>query len=224
VWEGEYLPFGEPLTVTGSVTNNLRFPGQYFDSETELHYNYYRDYKPVIGRYVEADPILQQLRFSKRGGNRCSTFHTPSFIIVHPYIYVTNNPVKMIDPKGLKECATFGNIAAPNSCTIVCDGAGSIMVQTNCYGNKNKCYKKCAERHENVHKNDCLKYSSNVCEGKARGMQVWMSKDISDSECRAYKATVRCLKSSKKTKKCCNTIKDEDINFFREQVKKYCRE
>ncbi len=39
------------------VTNNLRFPGQYFDIETGLNYNYYRDYNPVIGRYIEADPI-----------------------------------------------------------------------------------------------------------------------------------------------------------------------
>ena len=32
-------------------------PGQYFDSESNLHYNYYRDYDPSIGRYVESDPI-----------------------------------------------------------------------------------------------------------------------------------------------------------------------
>jgi RHS repeat-associated protein len=36
---------------------NLRFPGQLFDGETGLHYNYFRDYDPSIGRYVESDPI-----------------------------------------------------------------------------------------------------------------------------------------------------------------------
>ena len=36
---------------------NLRFPGQYLDTETGLHYNYFRDYEPVVGRYVESDPI-----------------------------------------------------------------------------------------------------------------------------------------------------------------------
>ncbi len=33
VWQGKYLPFGEALSITGTVTNNLRFPGQYHDAE-----------------------------------------------------------------------------------------------------------------------------------------------------------------------------------------------
>jgi RHS repeat-associated protein len=32
-------------------------PGQYFDKETNTHYNYFRDYDPSIGRYVESDLI-----------------------------------------------------------------------------------------------------------------------------------------------------------------------
>jgi RHS repeat-associated protein len=32
-------------------------PGQYFDKETNLHYNYFRDYDPSIGRYIQSDPI-----------------------------------------------------------------------------------------------------------------------------------------------------------------------
>jgi RHS repeat-associated protein len=33
------------------------FPGQYFDQETGLHQNYFRDYDPKMGRYIEPDPI-----------------------------------------------------------------------------------------------------------------------------------------------------------------------
>jgi RHS repeat-associated protein len=57
VWSAEYKPFSETISITGTITNNLRFPGRYFDAETGLNYNYYREYNPIIGRYVEADPI-----------------------------------------------------------------------------------------------------------------------------------------------------------------------
>ena len=39
------------------ITNNLRFPGQYYDQETGLHYNYFRDYDPSTGRYIQSDLI-----------------------------------------------------------------------------------------------------------------------------------------------------------------------
>ncbi len=41
----------------GAYSYNLRFPGQYFDAETGLSYNYFRDYDPSLGRYIESDPI-----------------------------------------------------------------------------------------------------------------------------------------------------------------------
>ena len=88
VWEIEAKPFGGPLSVSGSITNNLRFSGQYLDQETNLHYNYYRDYNPTIGRYIEHDPIG-----IKQGKN-------------HLYAY-TNNPVRLIDPLGLKKDRIF---------------------------------------------------------------------------------------------------------------------
>jgi RHS repeat-associated protein len=40
-----------------SLEFNLRYPGQYFDSATGWHYNYFRDYEPGTGRYVQSDPI-----------------------------------------------------------------------------------------------------------------------------------------------------------------------
>ncbi len=39
------------------VTVNLRYPGQYFDVESNLNYNYLRSYRPMDGRYTQPDPI-----------------------------------------------------------------------------------------------------------------------------------------------------------------------
>jgi len=57
VWEGQYSPFGEVVETTADVQQDLRFPGQLLDRETGLHYNYFRDYDPGMGRYIESDPI-----------------------------------------------------------------------------------------------------------------------------------------------------------------------
>ncbi|MBI4988375.1 MAG: RHS repeat-associated core domain-containing protein [Rhodocyclales bacterium] len=65
-----------------NTTLNPRFPGQYYDKEVNTHYNYFRDYDPSTGRYVQSDPI------GLRGG-------------VNTYSYVEGNPVTRIDPSGL---------------------------------------------------------------------------------------------------------------------------
>jgi RHS repeat-associated protein len=63
VWRWDSDPFGvaaaseDPDGDGKNVTFDLRFAGQYFDRETNLHYNYFRDYDPQTGRYVQADPI-----------------------------------------------------------------------------------------------------------------------------------------------------------------------
>ena len=83
VWEAKYKPFGEAqVHPSSTVVNNFRFPGQYYDQETGLHYNYFRDYHPGIGRYVEPDPI------GLEGGKNL-------------YLYVENNSVNQSDPIGL---------------------------------------------------------------------------------------------------------------------------
>jgi RHS repeat-associated protein len=63
VWRWDNTePFGdsqanEDPSGLGAFAYNLRFPGQYRDAETSTNYNYFRDYDPAIGRYVESDPI-----------------------------------------------------------------------------------------------------------------------------------------------------------------------
>ncbi|WP_339494157.1 RHS repeat-associated core domain-containing protein [Pseudomonas sp. RA_105y_Pfl2_P56] len=82
VWTWRPDSFGNGES-NGTFVFNLRFPGQYYDTETGLHYNYFRDYDPESGRYLESDPI------GLEGG-------------VNTYAYVNGNPLKLVDPLGLE--------------------------------------------------------------------------------------------------------------------------
>jgi RHS repeat-associated protein len=81
VWRFEGRAFGD-TAPTGSLTVNLRYPSQYFDAETGLHYNWHRYYDPKIGRYISSDPI------GLAGG-------------LNAYLYARANPLRYIDPTGL---------------------------------------------------------------------------------------------------------------------------
>lgn len=57
-WKAVSEAFGAAGTLPeSSIEMNLRLPGQYFDKETGNHYNFNRDYRPNLGRYVQSDPI-----------------------------------------------------------------------------------------------------------------------------------------------------------------------
>jgi len=83
VWKADYQPFGTVDVIAGDVENPFRFPGQYYDNETGLHYNWHRYYDPSSGRYLRPDPL------GFLGGD------------INLYAYVQNNPVSLIDPLGL---------------------------------------------------------------------------------------------------------------------------
>ncbi|MFC1896324.1 RHS repeat-associated core domain-containing protein, partial [Thermodesulfobacteriota bacterium] len=84
VWQAEYQPFGQAhVGASSTATNNIRFPGQYYDNETGLHYNWHRYYDPVTGRYLTPDPI------GLAGGD------------LNLYRYVWNKPTRLFDPWGL---------------------------------------------------------------------------------------------------------------------------
>jgi RHS repeat-associated protein len=83
-WKAVQEAFGAAGTLPeSSITMNLRFPGQYFDSESQTHYNFNRDYKPNTGRYVQGDPI------GLEGG-------------LNIYLYANQSPVFNIDVDGRK--------------------------------------------------------------------------------------------------------------------------
>ena len=89
VWKWDQQePFGnnvpdENPSGLGAFEQPLRFLGQYFDKETNLSYNYFRDYDASVGRYVESDPI------GLLGG-------------INTYAYAESKPLWLIDPDGLQ--------------------------------------------------------------------------------------------------------------------------
>ncbi len=82
VWAADYSPFGKATITTETIRFNHRLPGQYLDTETGTHYNYFRDYDPNTGRYLTSDPI------GLLGG-------------YNQYAYVDANPINSFDLFGL---------------------------------------------------------------------------------------------------------------------------
>ena len=97
-WDGAD-PFGvaapnqNPANL-GAFEFNPRFPGQYYDRETNLHFNYFRDYDPRVGRYVQSDPI------GLAGG-------------INTYAYVGGNPLRLVDPLGLANSGPYPRPTVP---------------------------------------------------------------------------------------------------------------
>jgi RHS repeat-associated protein len=82
VWDAVRKPFGGRTVTAAQVEMPLGFPGQYYDQETGNYYNYFRDYDPSTGRYLQSDPI------GLVGG-------------LNTYAYVSGNPLIYIDQIGL---------------------------------------------------------------------------------------------------------------------------
>jgi RHS repeat-associated protein len=99
VWAAAYKAWGEPTLLSGTKLLNLRFPGQVFQIETGLAYNWNRHYDTTTGRYTQPDP----LRF----------VDGPAI-----YAYAGNSPFMETDPSG--ECLWDG-------CVVEAAVAGAVV-------------------------------------------------------------------------------------------------
>lgn len=111
VWSAKYTSFGKAeIDANSTITNNLRFPGQYFDGESGLHLNWFRYYDSQTGRYLRTDPVgipLQDL---------------------NTYIYVSNAPNGKYDPFGLFEHRQGGPWHPPDGISVGCTSLDDCSV------------------------------------------------------------------------------------------------
>jgi RHS repeat-associated protein len=120
VWRAKYQTYGNALVNAGAdgngtpVTFNLRFPGQYFDQESTLHYNRFRDYDPSTGRYLQSDPIGQA------GG-------------INTYRYAAGNPIVAVDVQGLCPESSAETQRRRNLCAMISLGDGGTAARGACY-------------------------------------------------------------------------------------------
>ena len=77
----------------GAFDLPLRLPGQYFDTETNLHYNYHRSFDAGIGRYLQGDPA------GLLDAQRTAT----TFEVTNLYAYVDSEPLAHFDPDGARK-------------------------------------------------------------------------------------------------------------------------
>lgn len=110
VWSADRISaFGAVTIASGTaIEQPWRFPGQYYDAETGLHYNVHRYYDPSIGRYTSADPA------GLKGG-------------FNGYAYANAMPTVLVDPYGLAACDCGGGGKLASFVQGVTDTAISIV-------------------------------------------------------------------------------------------------
>jgi RHS repeat-associated protein len=170
-WRWDAHPFGggtsnnNPAGI-GVFDFNLRFPGQIYFAETGLYYNYYRDYDPSTGRYVQSDPI------GLRGG-------------INTYSYVGANPVMSFDPLGLYRGGH-----------LECEGGKLVPKVDDLAPIDKKCgVGKCVLEHEMSHIRDFKPFERQLCRAFGPGDVVQMTpRPRAQSEARAYQVSIDCLR------------------------------
>ena len=125
----------------------LRLPGQYFDKETNLHYNYFRDYDSGIGRYVQSDPI------GIYGG-------------LNTYAYVNGKPLTYADPDGQIPIPllVIGAAALFGGGTVAGGMIGEKIVAEHQKNQQKQLIEQIRNQQENILLPACLRGSQAACE------------------------------------------------------------
>jgi RHS repeat-associated protein len=112
VWDAVYDPFGGVYSITGSASNNLRFPGQYFLIESGLDYNWYRHYDETLGRYIQPDPVGDATLLAKASMNaEASTLSSDVGVQEHEKLTIPSTAMLPINAKDAisRELSEFGD-------------------------------------------------------------------------------------------------------------------
>src|SRR5690606_30086725 len=154
-------------------------PGQQYDGEAGLHYNYFRDYEPGTGRYVESDPI------GLYGG-------------ISTYVYGIGSPYNFSDPLGLasdeaccgKARSKVLSESAQNRGFVVCCGGRRISCTIDDADDKSGAVaikRRCRKLHEDVHNADTARC---LCQGDGEPTGARPGTDKAGAECDAYKVSL----------------------------------
>ena len=134
----------------------LRLPGQRYDKETALHYNYFRDYDPGLGRYVQGDPT------GIAGG-------------LHMFGYVDGRPLTAVDVYGLQRDRPQDGLDPLIACKMISrDPKPDICVdEKKCFEKVFKEINKCNATYWNPRKKwacyICWNYIEGLCPGLEPG-------------------------------------------------------
>ena len=163
-WAAKLDPWGNVLQEYNpqGIHQAIRLPGQHHDRETGLYYNRHRYYDPVVGSYINQDPI------GLMGG-------------FNVFSYGANDPIRSYDPLGLdwvRSDITYPRDSPDpenplNFNTVYCDNE-EVKINSN---NVGKCQNALGTTvaHENSHKEDILNSNKDICKGNKGISQIGTS-------------------------------------------------